>query len=307
VTIGCFAGNGMLSAATENIVIGGFAARKLNTGDQNIFIGANAGPSVTFGSQNILIGNQAGLNISGGSRNILIGERSGGDAAVGSDNIGLGRDISIPGSNNCLIGGNISTATSTKRICVIGIDNTGVNGSNLTLIGRNISTFNAIASNICAIGQNVTIMGTTFNNSVSLLNSTHSASLLGNGDFVVSGQAYKAVAGAWLGPSDARLKSNIQTANAVICENILKNLSLKRFTWNEDFNSQIIDRSQLGFIAQEVEEHLPKSISTTQYAGINDCKLIDLSQIHMIMYGALKRSIERIDELEAILARNNLI
>ena len=96
-------------------------------------------------------------------------------------------------------------------------------------------------------------------------------------------------------------------ANAVTCENILKNLNLKRFTWNEDFNPQVVDRTQLGFIAQEVEEYLPKSISTVQYAGIDDCKLIDLSQIHMIMYGALKRSIERIDELEAILARNNLL
>ena len=226
---------------------------------------------------------------------------------MGSDNIGMGRDISIPGSNNCLIGGNISTATSTKRICVIGIDNTSVNGSNLTLIGRNISTFNATASNLCAIGQNVTILGTTFNNSVSLLNSTHSASLIGNGDFVVSGQAYKAVAGAWLGPSDARLKSNIHLANTILCENILKNLNLKRYTWNEDFNSQVTDRTQLGFIAQEVEKYLPRSISTTQYADIDDCKLIDLSQIHMVMYGALKRSIERIDELEAILARNNLL
>jgi hypothetical protein len=297
----------MASSATENIIIGVSAARQLSSGDQNIFIGANAGPSVTSGSQNILIGNQAGLNISGGSRNILIGENSGGIAALGSDNIGLGRDISIPGSNNCLIGLNIGTAIGTKRICVVGIDNTNVNGSNITLVGKNIYTSGPGASNISAIGQDVIITGTTLNNSVSLLNGTNSASLLGNGDFVVSGQAYKAVAGAWLGPSDARLKSNIHMANTILCENILKNLNLKRYTWNEDFNPQVTDRSQLGFIAQEVEEYLPKSISIAQHAGIDDCRLIDLSQIHMIMYGALKRSIERIDELEAILARNNLI
>jgi hypothetical protein len=307
VSIGCFSGNAMHSDAIDNIVIGSFSAAKLTTGDQNIFIGTSAGPSVTFGSQNILIGNQAGLNITGGSRNILIGEKAGGESSLGSDNVGVGRDISIPGSNNILIGGNISTATSTKHICVIGTDNTGVNGRNITLIGRNISTFYNTSSNICAIGQNTSIISTTFNDTVSLFNNNFYATMRGNGDFVVSGSAYKPAGGSWASSSDRRLKSNIHLANTIMCENILKKLDLKRFTWNADFNLLVKDRTQLGFIAQEVEEYLPKAVITTQFEKLDDCKLLDTSQINMVMYGALKRSIARIDELEAILARNNFI
>ena len=110
-----------------------------------------------------------------------------------------------------------------------------------------------------------------------------------------------------------RLKKNIRVANLSLCENIVRNLDLSRFTWNDDFNPTVEDRSQLGFIAQEVEKFLPKSIVTQNYADIPDCKLLDATQISMVMYGVLKRSITRIDELETqidelkgILARNNL-
>ena len=220
----------------------------------------------------------------------------------------MGRDISIPGSNNCLIGINTSTLTNTKRICVIGIDNANINGSNITLIGSNISTLNAVASGICAIGRNSLLSSSTFNDTVSLFNNDSYALVRGTGDFVISSaNALKPGGGSWTGTSDRRLKSNIHLANTILCENILKNLDLKRFTWNSDFNSTIKDRTQLGFIAQEVEEYLPKAVSTTQFGGLDDCKLLDQSQIHMVVYGALKRSIARIDELEAILARNNLL
>jgi hypothetical protein len=92
----------------------------------------------------------------------------------------------------------------------------------------------------------------------------------------------------------------------------MRDLDLKRFTWNE-LNVSVAGSTQLGFIAQDVEKHLPKSIITAEFAGIDDCKLINLDEIHMVMYGVLKRSITRIDELETqigelkdILARNNL-
>ena len=259
VSIGCFSGNLMTLFAVDNIAIGNSAGPKLTDGDQNIFIGT-----------------QAGANVTNGSRNILIGARSGGIMTSSSDNIAIGADISIPGTNN-------------------------------TLIGSNISVQAGAPFRVTAIGSNSSISATRFNDSASLFSNNAYATIYGNGAFVVSGEAYKAVAGSWAGTSDRRLKSNIQLANTIMCENIMKNLDLKRYTWNDDFNPIIKDRTQLGFIAQEVEEYLPKAISTTQYEGLDDCKLIDISQIHMIMYGALKRSIGRIDELEAILARNNLI
>jgi hypothetical protein len=90
----------------------------------------------------------------------------------------------------------------------------------------------------------------------------------------------------------------------MMCEDVMRKLDLKRFTWNETKTER--DRTQLGFIAQEVEEILPKSVYTREFSNIPDCKLLDTSQITMAMYGALKRCITRIDELENILARNNI-
>jgi hypothetical protein len=84
----------------------------------------------------------------------------------------------------------------------------------------------------------------------------------------------------------------------------MRNLDLKRFTWNDGETAR--DRTQLGFIAQEVEEILPKAVVTREFANISDCKLLDTSQIMMTMYGALKRCISRIDELEAIVFNTNI-
>jgi hypothetical protein len=254
VTIGCFAGNVMKLSATDNILIG-----------------RSSGPVLTSGGQNILIGTTAGPNVTGGSRNILIGENSGGTMALSSDNIAIGSGINIPGSNN-------------------------------TLIGSNISVQAGGAFRVAAMGTNSLISASGFNETASLFSNNFYASIRGNGDFVVSGPAYKPGGGTWASTSDRRLKSNIESANTIMCENILKNLDLKRFTWNSDFNQLIKDRSQLGFIAQEVEGFLPKSVTTMQFEGLDDCKTLDTSQINMVMFGALKRSIERIDQLEELIA-----
>jgi hypothetical protein len=142
-------------------------------------------------------------------------------------------------------------------------------------------------------------------NVVTMCNSNNFVTLEANGDFTVPGNAFKPGGGSWT-PSDRRLKSNIHIANTILCENIVRKLDLKRFTWNDDFSPMTIDRTQLGFIAQEVEELLPKSVMTKEADGLKDRKYIDTTQITMFMYGALKRCMGRIDELEAILARNNL-
>jgi hypothetical protein len=167
------------------------------------------------------------------------------------------------------------------------------------------------ANNFCVFGRTSTISRKS--NLVTICNNDEFLTLSESGELVLSSNiARKSVAGGWFGPSDQRLKSNIHSANAIICENIMRNLELKRFTWNE-LNTSVAGQTQLGFIAQDVENFLPKSIITAEFGGIRDCKLINLDEIHMVMYGVLKRSIIRVDELETqigelkeILARNNL-
>lgn len=102
--------------------------------------------------------------------------------------------------------------------------------------------------------------------------------------------------------SDQRLKSNIVSANLDICYNVIKNLKLKRFRFDEDIYSdkQCIDRNRLGWIAQEVEQVLPKSIAITEYelangTVINDCMMLDPAQIYAAMYGAVQKIIKTIE------------
>ena len=81
----------------------------------------------------------------------------------------------------------------------------------------------------------------------------------------------------------------------------MRELDLKKFTWNENIEQR--DRKQLGFIAQDLEKIMPKSVHTEYMHGLPDCKLVDVSQITMAMFGALKRCITRIDELEEIIKK----
>ncbi len=72
------------------------------------------------------------------------------------------------------------------------------------------------------------------------------------------------------------------------------------------------DKTQLGFIAQEVSAIFPKSISTQGYysdtLSIPDLLSIDISQINYALYGAVKKLIEKNDEdQESMNSFNNRI
>jgi hypothetical protein len=154
------------------------------------------------------------------------------------------------------------------------------------------------SNNMCVFGKDSIAMNRS--GLVSLCNSNNWVTLDVNGDFTVPGAAFKPAGGLWSSSSDRRLKHNIVSANTIMCEDLVRTLDLKKFMWNDAMNSA--DKNQLGFVAQEVEEFMPKSVLTRNMHGLNDCKLLDVSQIQMSVYGALKRCIERIDDLEAELA-----
>jgi hypothetical protein len=98
--------------------------------------------------------------------------------------------------------------------------------------------------------------------------------------------------------SDVRLKSNIVVADLNICYDVIKSLELKRFRFDESVytNEQCPDRNKLGWIAQEVEQVLPKSLFTVEHElangyVLNDCRLLEPSQIYASMFGAIKKLI----------------
>ena len=65
--------------------------------------------------------------------------------------------------------------------------------------------------------------------------------------------------------SDRRLKENINDADLDTCYDTVKNLKLKRYKFKDGVLEEKQDRNQLGWIAQEVEEVMPKSIFKHEY------------------------------------------
>jgi hypothetical protein len=342
VIIGRSAGDSLSGTAGQNVLIGPYAGEFMTTGINNICIGQYA---TSDGSTNISIGSEAGTGVSGqrnicigekagygtdeigttGEYNIMMGINVAGRMAFNStyigDTLSTGTDLSTASSvlENTIVGRTIEIGTfdagttyvgNVRNVTAIGseiqirpsggaVGPTGI--ANVIVMGHQLKV--SRNRDACMFGRKSTL--TTQSNVVTMCNSNNFVTLSATGDFTVPGDAFKPGGGSWTSSSDRRLKSNIQTANMIMCENIVRNLDLKRFTWNTDFNPLVTDRTQLGFIAQEVEEFLPKSVLTREFEGLPDCKLLDVSQITMIMYGVLKRCMTRIDDLEAIITRNN--
>jgi hypothetical protein len=100
----------------------------------------------------------------------------------------------------------------------------------------------------------------------------------------------------WNIGSDRRIKENIERASYDKCFENINRLELNRFNYVSGFNSVNRDKTLLGFIAQEVYDVFPKSISTQGYysdtINIPDLLSIDISQINYSLYGAVKKLIE---------------
>jgi len=116
----------------------------------------------------------------------------------------------------------------------------------------------------------------------------------------------------WSTVSDKRIKENIERASYETCYNNIDNLELYRFNYISELNNINKDLKQLGYIAQEVNEIFPKSVSSqTLYNGslsISDLLSIDITQINYTLFGSVKRLIEliknkinRLEKLENII------
>ena len=323
------------TSSTENICIGSYTNSLGSTnicigdsayagGDTNISIGSGAGASST-GSKNICIGFDSGIETTG-EENTCIGLRAKLNNAFTSTYVGDGvltGDDLLPASsvfNNSGFGKNVYFGTEGEFSSYVGNINNSVGvGTDITFRPPGPGLGASGIRDFCAFGQDLTIdrgntacvlgrnsLITNKSNLVTLCNSNNFLTLDERGNLTITGSDATKNGGSinWITTSDKRLKSNIHVANTITCENFMRKLDLKRFTWND--NETVRDRTQLGFIAQEVEKLLPKSVSTREFANIPDCKLLDTSQIMMTMYGALKRCITRIDELENVLARNGI-
>ena len=116
----------------------------------------------------------------------------------------------------------------------------------------------------------------------------------------------------WSTVSDKRIKENIEKASYDKCFDTINKLELYRFNYIKELNNNNKDKTQLGYIAQEVNDVFPKAVSSYEFnntmLSIPDLLSIDVAQINYSLYGAVKKLIEinnnkevRLKKLECIL------
>jgi hypothetical protein len=104
---------------------------------------------------------------------------------------------------------------------------------------------------------------------------------------------------SWTTLSDRRIKTNIAKASYEKCLENVKNIELYRFNFKNDIvNTK--DRTQLGFIAQEVQNVYPKAVEANQIynSEIDGLLTLDTTQIKYNLYGAFKYLIDKVEILE---------
>lgn len=137
----------------------------------------------------------------------------------------------------------------------------------------------------------------------------------------VNGDARKTGSSSWATTSDSRLKNNIEDADVDICYNVVKNLKLKRFSWDAKYYPDMKDKRISGFIAQDVEQVFPKAVTkhsetftvsgtgpdplhpdredTRVYETVEDLRTVDVDQIYRTMYGAVQKLMEKVEALQS--------
>jgi hypothetical protein len=264
----------------------------------------------------------------------------------------------VQGGNVILLGGEGTTDANTGKVLInskIIISGSGPTSDNPTLRLQNQNSNNII---IFSSGSNESISNTVayvglYSDDLRLVNNLEDKDIImlmdgdgavgietvsptgGSYDLSVNGNADKGAGGTtWGSFSDRRLKTNIQTASLDICYDLVKNLPLKRFTWDNTHisSSGEIDRSQLGWIAQEVTGSFPKAVTSTKYVSktiytgseattdsngqvvnpgdiiqdatlgsmvIDDMLVLQADQIFKTLYGAVQKLQIKVEALEA--------
>ncbi len=110
--------------------------------------------------------------------------------------------------------------------------------------------------------------------------------------------ARKLTTTTWSTGSDYRIKENITDANIDRCYEIVSSIKLKHYRWMDEIANIVDDKSQLGWIAQDVETVFPKAVTTSNSYGLDDFRSLNADQMYKVMYGALTKVIQKCDQYE---------
>jgi len=257
VFIGSFAGQGVngSTSGTNNTAVGISALTSFTTGTYNTALGYSAGSNITTGQYNTCIGGNAGAIVTTGSYNTFISSRSNGGASY------------LTGSNNTCVGdyaGNLIAGGANQNTLIgQGAGSNTTTGSNILCVGYNTQPSGATDTNELVIGTGTS---TGKGSNTGFLNNNFGGTYQGNNS------------ASWSTTSDQRLKKNIVTNTDGL--NKVSQLVVRNFEYRlpEEVDPTLkptdaipITGTQIGFIAQELQDILPDCVKTesTGVMGIN--------------------------------------
>jgi hypothetical protein len=110
--------------------------------------------------------------------------------------------------------------------------------------------------------------------------------------------ARKLTGTTWLEGSDARIKNDISDADVDECCDIVKSIPLKLFSYDAAYTGIEDDARVFGWIGQDVEAVVERAVTRRQEHGFEDFRVLNSDQLVKIMWGALQRTIQRLEVLE---------
>ncbi len=103
--------------------------------------------------------------------------------------------------------------------------------------------------------------------------------------------------------SDSNVKTNIELADIDKCYATMESLPLRRYTYTSIYSDGIQDKTQLGFVAQEVQPIFPKSVYPIYLEEENkDILHLTFDQIFINSYGATQKLISIVEERQSTIS-----
>ena len=170
----------------------------------------------------------------------------------------------------------------------------GASAFSLQFQSRSNDNFSGIDSNASITMNNGVIRWPYFLNGTTIQNSLNDMSV--RNIFYYGGLNFA---------SDPTLKECIEPADPERCYQIVKDLPLRRYKYIDPYLStfKIQDAHRLGFLATELQEVFPKSVSYMEIPALQSTfRVIDTQQIEMAHLGATQHLMRRVEVLQSTLA-----
>jgi hypothetical protein len=314
---GVSSGNVALNSGADNTAIG-YSSGTVLTGSQNTLVGNQSGSSITSGLRNTCIGEDAGSGISNTSNNTCIGEDAGFSGISGSNN-------TLIGQNSNLSTASLSYATAIGSGATVNKSNSVILGrsSDFTGIGTNVPGAKLDVQATHSTSNTVPIYGTAVNGATFQMTTTQTSinttdgvvascdgasfwviglAAIGSGgtnavgvygkaqngtnNYGVYCQGNGGYTGTWSAVSDKKFKLNIRPMTSALDKIMLLKPSLYEMKTKEYPYMGFSDKTQYGFISQELETVLPELVENgaarkddgeaVEYKGINYIAMVPI-------------------------------